>query len=385
MALTHLRYLQHVGNSRRAWSWLGLAVVVVALALDLRRNPWQVGIDFHTYLAAATVGLQHGWSQIYDQGLVAVAQKQLVPGQWAQPFLSPPTVAWLVTPLTALPYWTAFGIWAVFNFVVLAAALAWSALSAGINRWIFVVAALAPWWLMYAVKLGQVAPLVAAGVVVAWRLIREDRNVAAGIVLSVIFLKPNTAILVPVALLAAGRYRVMAAWLAAGGLIAVIAIVLLGPHGVSAYLDQLRAPLPRGADALTLKGALDASGFVAAALRLLVVGMVLATAFRLRSSPGIVVPIGVVGSMIVSPYLHGSDLVLLSAAAWMVWEERTAVTWRAALAAGWVVASPFLFYNGIFPTLNRWPLAEYGLLLALVVAAWRPLTSAADLRTRAPA
>jgi Glycosyltransferase family 87 len=385
LALTHLRYLQQVGNSRRAWSWLGLAVVVIALALDLTRNPWQVGIDFHTYLAAATVGLQQGWSNIYDQGLVAVAQRHLVPGQWAQPFLSPPTVAWLVTPLTVVPYWTAFDIWAVFNFAILGAALAWSGLSTGINRWILVVAALAPWWLMYAVKLGQVVPLVAAGVVVAWRLVREDRNVAAGVLLSVIFLKPNTTILVPVALLAAGRYRVLAAWLAAGGLLAVIAILVLGPHGVSGYVNQLRAPLPRGADALTLKGALDASGFVAAALRLLVVGMVLATAFRLRSSPGLVVPISVVGSMIVSPYLHGSDLCLLSVAAWMVWEERTAVPWRAALATGWVVASPFLFYNGIAPTLSRWPLAEYGLLLALVVAAWRPFTSTADLRTRAPA
>jgi len=41
--------------------------------------------------------------------------------------------------------------------------------------------------------------------VVAWRLMRDDKEIAAGVLLSVIFLKPNTAILVPVALLAAGR------------------------------------------------------------------------------------------------------------------------------------------------------------------------------------
>ncbi len=97
------------------------------------------------------------------------------------------------------------------------------------------------------------------------------------------------------------------------------------------------------------------------------------------------VPIGIVGSLIVSPYLHASDLCLLSAAAWMVWEERTAVAWRAPLAAGWVVASPFLFLTGIGLSLNRWPLIESVLLLAMVVAAWRPLTGTADLRTRAPA
>jgi hypothetical protein len=113
--------------------------------------------------------------------------------------------------------------------------------------------------------------------------------------------------------------------------------------------------------------------------------MVLATAYKLRGAPGLVVPIGIVGSLIVSPYLHASDLCLLSAAAWMVWEERTAMAWRTALAAGWVVASPFLFLTGMGPSLNRWPLIESVLLLAMVVAAWRPLTGTADLRTRAPA
>jgi hypothetical protein len=372
-------------NSRRAWLWLGLAVVVIALTLDLTHRPARVGIDFHTYLAAAAVGLQQGWSHIYDQALVAVEQKHLVPSQWSQPFLSPPTVAWLAAPLTAFPYWTAYTIWAVFTFLMFAAALAWSGVSAGVVRSIAVIGALSMWWVPYAMFLGQVVPLVAAGVVVAWRLLRKDRDLAAGLVLSVIFLKPNTAILVPVALLAAGRYRAFASWLGAGGVLAIIAFLVLGPHGVSGYVDQLRAPLPSGADALTLKGAIGATGVVAAVLRVVIVGMVLATAYRMRGSPSLVMPIGIVGSLIVSPYLHGSDLCLLAAAAWMVWEERATLPWRAALAAGWVMASPFLLLTRTGPALNRWPLIECLLLLALVVAAWRSLTSTADLRTRAPA
>jgi hypothetical protein len=372
-------------KSRRAWPWIGLVVVTVALILDLLHHPQHIGIDFHTYLAAATVGLQEGWSHVYDQSLVAAAQKQLVPGQFSQPFLSPPTAAWLAAPLTVFPYWTAFGIWAAFGFLALAAALAWSGVSSGTGRWIAVIGALTPWWVLHAVNLGQVVPLVAAGVVVAWRLMRDDKEIAAGVLLSAIFLKPNTAILVPVALLAAGRFRVFAAWLAAGAVLAVIAFLVLGPHGVSGYADQLRSPLPAGADALTLKGAAGATGVVAAVLRVLIVGVVVATAFRLRTSPALVVPIAIVGSLIVSPYLHASDLCLLSAAAWMVWEERIGVAWHVALAVGWVVASPFLFLAGFSPGLNRWPLIEAALLLGLVVAAWRPLTSAADLRTRAPA
>ncbi len=374
-----------MGNSRRLWPWIGLAVVTVALVLDLLHHPQHVGIDFHTYLAAATVGLQQGWSHIYDQTLVAAAQEHLVPGQRAQPFLSPPFVAWMAAPLTVFPYWTAFVVWAALSFFAFAAALAWSGVSAGTGRWIAVIGALTPWWVLHAVNLGQVVPFVAAGVVLAWRLMREDKEIATGVLLSTIFLKPNTAILVPVVLLAAGRYRVFAAWLAAGAVLVVIALLVLGPEGLSGYLNQLRSPLPSGADSLTLKGAIGATGVLAAALRLLFVAIAVATAFRLRATPGLVLPIGIVGSLIVSPYLHASDLCLLSAAAWMVWEERAVLAWRATLAAGWVVASPFLFLTGFGPGLNRWPLIETALLLALVVAAWRPLTTTADLRTRAPA
>jgi hypothetical protein len=372
-------------KSRRIWSGLGLGVVTVALAIDIAHRPERMGIDFHTYLAAATVGLQQGWSHIYDQALVAAAQKQLDPHDWSQPFLSPPTVAWLVVPLTLFSYWVAYSVWAVFTFIVLAGALVWSGVSTGISRWIVVVAALAPWWVIHAVNLGQVVPLVAAGVVVGWRLLRDDRDVAAGIVLSVIFLKPNTAILVPFALLVAGRYRAFVSWLAVGGAVALIAVLLLGVHGTSAYVNELRAPLPSGADALTLHGAMELSGVVALAVRLLIVGAVLATAFKLRGSSGMVFPLAIVGSLLTSPYLHASDLCLLAAAAWIVWEERPDTAWRVALPAAWVLASPFLWLTTHSPGLNRWPWIELIFLAALGLMAWRPLTGPADLRTRAPA
>jgi hypothetical protein len=55
------------------------------------------------------------------------------------------------------------------------------------------------------------------------------------------------------------------------------------------------------------------------------------------------------------------------------------------MAAGWLLASPFLDIFGLTPKLNQWPLLEFILLGALIVVAWRPLTGRADLRTRAPA
>ncbi|GAC1470385.1 MAG: hypothetical protein PVS2B1_07090 [Candidatus Dormibacteraceae bacterium] len=377
--------------SQRTWMRAGLAVTGVALVLSAWYHPMHLGggfsIDFHTYLAAARVGLQAGWAHLYDQALIAIEQDRLVPTLWSQPYLSPPGVAWLVAPLTPLPYWVAYGLWALLTFAAFATALAWAGVSTGISRWIAVLGALAPWWVLHAVSVGQVVPLVAAGVVVTWRLLREKKDIAAGVVLASVLLKPNTAFLAPFALLIAGRYRAFAAWVGACAVVGLIAVLTMGVDGVSAYVQQLLEPLPKGADSLTFKGALGVTGAAATVLRVVVVGIALAAAFKFRSSPGLALAAGIVGTLIVAPYLHGSDLCLLSAAAWIVWEERTSLAWRIPLAAGWIAGSPYLLLVGLGPSLNRFPLMEYALLIALLVFAWKPsgLTGTADLRTRAPA
>ena len=353
------------------------------LDLVIRHDP--ISVDFHTYVAAGQVGLERGWSHIYDQAVVGVKQRELSPGLRVQPFLSPPTVALLVSPLGAIRYQTAYFVWAGFLFLCLAAALLWASVSRGWARWIAVVGALAPWWVMHAINVGQVVPLVAAGTVVAWRFTRERRDLLAGLALVVVLLKPNTAILVPFALMCAWRWRILAAWLGAATLILLVVLITVGPDGMSAYMAQLSGRLPRGADNLTLHGAFGATGVFAAGLRVLIVGAVFAGSYRLRQSPGLVIPLAVVGSLMIAPYLHGSDLCMLAAAGWMAWEERPAVAWRAPLALAWVLASPYLYLRGASPPLRQWPWLELAFLLAIVLTAWRPLTAWADSRRRAPA
>jgi alpha-1,2-mannosyltransferase len=375
----------NVAADRRAWLALAFVVVAVALVLDvlIRHDP--TSVDFHTYMAAGQVGAEKGWSHVYDQAMVATEQKELAPGLVAQPFLSPPTVAYLTAPLAALPYDIAYMVWAVILFAVFAGALAWAGVSKGWSRWIAVVGALGPWWVMHAINVGQVVPLVAAGMVITWRLVRDRRDVLAGVALGALLLKPNTAILVPFALLFATRVRTFATWVGVSAAVLIVILLTVGTSGMSEYMTQLRGPLPKGTDDLTLHGALAATGMLAAGLRVLIIGAVLAASFKLRSSPGLVVPLAIIASLVVSPYLHASDLCMLAAAGWMVWEERPALAWRIPLAAIWVVASPFIFDTGYGPHLRQWPWFELALLLGLLIAAWRPLTAWADSRRRAPA
>jgi hypothetical protein len=370
---------------RRYWLALALGVVAFALALDvlIRHDP--ISVDFHTYLAASQVGLERGWSQVYDQSTVISEQYELAPGQRLQPFLSPPTVAFATAPLTVLPYGAAYVTWAVFCFAAFAASMAWSGTSKGLSRWIAVAGALAPWWVMHSVNVGQVVPLVAAGTVVAWKLLRDKRDILAGLALLAILLKPNTAILVPFAVLAAGRLRAFASWLVGAAVIAAVVLLTFGTEGIAAYITQLRGPLPTGADDLTLHGVLGATGAFALALRALIFGAVLAASYKLRDEPGLVMPLAIVGSLVIAPYLHASDLCMLAGAGFMVWETRAVVSWRALLAGGWLLSSPFLYLEGYGPHLKQWPWFEFALLAAFVIAAWRPLTSWADSRRRAPA
>jgi hypothetical protein len=357
---------------------------VLALALDfwhLLQIPEYVGIDFHAYEAAAGVGQQRGWDHIYDQGLVVAAERQLVPHQPTLRFISPPPEAWLATGLTALPYWLAYGVWAALMLGALAFALAWSTSYRGPTRLVAVGVAIVPWWVLHALYVGQVVPLVAASVLIAWRLVREERDVAAGIVLSLVVLKPQTAAIAPLALLAAGRYRVFAVWVAAAATVAGTSLLTLGPHGVAEYMTSLNHP-PISAYELTLGNALHATGATVAVSGAVIVGAAMVAAYRVRSTPGIAIAVGVLASLLAAPYLYENDLCLLGAAGWILWEERPTPFLRASLVTIWMLATPHLVVAGLGPTLGQWPLVELALFVALVAVTWQGGHAARALRAR---
>ena len=390
----------HLGrdvNSVRRFVLPGVgAAIVPALALDVYHRPALIGIDFHTYAAAAMVGAQAGWSRIYDQGIVAVAQKALVPNERTQPFLSPPPVAWIVAPFRALPYAVAFDLWVVLMLGAIIFALAWSSTYRGSARVAAVGVALIPWWIWQAIMVGQVVPLVAVSLLLAWRFLREDRDVAAGLILALILLKPNTAIVAPFALLASGRLRTFGSWLIPSAAIVAASVLALGPHGIASYTSGL-THLPSGANNLTLSGTFDLAGVAATAVRIVIIATALVTAYRLRTYPGLVLASGAIASLTVAPYLHASDLCVLVAAGWMIWHELREPFMRALITVGVVLSTPLYVVATIGLPVNRWLVFELLLLITLGVMAWLPavqfagdgerglLTGTADFGKQAPA
>src|SRR5215470_1774465 len=119
-----------MSDSRR-WANLGIAAGGVTATLfalfDLYQ--WIAAFasdrfhnDFTFYFAAARIGVEHGWSSIYDLALQQTQLNTMGSGitiaQLAR-YISPPPVAWLALPLTALPFPIAYWTWSVLLLAAL--------------------------------------------------------------------------------------------------------------------------------------------------------------------------------------------------------------------------------------------------------------------------
>ena len=270
--------------------------------------------DFTFYYAAAQIGWRHGWSSIYDLALQQAELNAMGSGitiaELAR-YISPPPVAWLALPLTALPYPVAYWIWSVLLLVALGLTWLWASPGAGRARVIFLLAAIGWLPVIYGLQLGQPGLLVAAGVAGSYALMRANRKVWAGVALGALALKPQLAFLLPLALLAARENRAFAGSVITLGALALLSAIALGPSGVSTYFDRLNfaSAVPVNRD-LTL-GVRSVEIFIAAWTILI--------ANRLRHR-GVAWVYGcaLVGGMLATPYAHLDDLAILGLAAWLV-------------------------------------------------------------------
>lgn len=310
--------------------WLAAYLVVLVIWLIGLYLPLYFGafpqpidsLDFSYYYAAAHIGVEHGWSHIYDLGLQQQVFYQLHPAadvfDWRRYFVSPPPVAWLVAPLTVLPLVPAFWIFAGLSAVAFAATGWLVAAGHGIGKVALFLTAACVYPVLIAIQTGQVTPLIAAATVLGWWLAMRGRDVLAGLVLVALVLKPQVAILVPVALLIAGRRRLFAAWLAGAVVLTLASVASLGGQG----LEQLRADLSleqgQAANlAWTLAG-LFGAGPVPVGLGLVggMIALALAYVYRRRALEMVIVA-AILGTLLAAPYHNPSDFAILAPAAWL--------------------------------------------------------------------
>jgi alpha-1,2-mannosyltransferase len=351
-------------------------LVLVTTPLWFNTFPRQsLPADFQLYFSAARIGLEHGWSHIYDFGLQRTEFFRVHPATDtfdAQTlFVSAPPMAWLIAPLAAtVPYPVAYWVFAGLLAAAFAVTAWWVTPGSWVAKAAVVLAGATTYPVLICIHMGQVALLVGVAVVAAWALLRRGHQVAAGLALSVIFLKPQVAYLVPIALLAWGAWRAVAVSAGVAAVLTAISVLSLGGAGVAELTHLLSIENQNLDNQIWTPAILTGPGVPAYAIEAVAAVVALAVAFlsRRRRDPGTAIGAGLVGSLLAAPYHHGADAFCLVAAflialnqkpsrllaAWMAFgaaaallEPPTGPLPLLIFAAGWLLLLLFEEINGL--------------------------------------
>ena len=363
-----------MAGSRRTNLLIGGAAAAAGVAAAYNLYIWfsaYFSDPFHNdltfYYAAAQLGLTHGWSHLYDlklqQDQLTALGSQIHIAQLAR-YVSPPPLAWLVVPLTAVPFNVAYWVWS--GLLVAALVFTWkvAAPGGGRARVIYLVAAVGWLPLIYGLYLSQPVLLVAAAVAACYALLQRDRQVLAGVVLGLLVLKPQLAILVPPALLVSGRWRAFGAAAITLGALALLSALALGPHGISDYEQRLAFATTVPENQAQTLAAWIHNLPVTRAVQVTIDLWTLALIYRLRAcGPGRIISIALVGGLAASPYAHWDDMAMIGLAGWLFLREAHS-RWAPFYIAALVVAAELFPFFGAGPVLAG-ELIALGLMSAI--------------------
>jgi hypothetical protein len=340
-----------------------ISLLVLMIGLVLAAAGKTLGYDYTCYEGAARHLLDG--KPIYDNAFsISVGT---CPGTYTYP---PPfavaLVPWLVFGGAAA------GMWCVAMAACFLGGVALLPVRPDV-RWVVVIVAALDWPLLYAVKLGQVEPLLFLGFAAAWRFLDRPGVVGAATAIgALIKVQPG---LMGLWALATRRYRAAAVAIVSALVVAGAATVFTGLGAWRTYFDLVRAlggtystPHNFAPGAVAhLAGASDAVAAVVQWGSVAVAVAGLLAAYR-WASPVASLQVTIVASQLLSsPLRDHYAVLLLLPVAWLVSRGRT---WAALIPAlGWIA----LFATGDSPSwlvVASIPLTFFGVLGLLLVEAY---------------
>jgi len=218
-----------------------VAVVVVwigTVAVVLMRQPIPGG-DFMVFYSFGELGLRGEWARQYDWASFHALQVSLVPQstEYTYPPTYPPLVPALYVPFAMLPFAAAVAAWLVsstglYICLVAIASQAWREAS----RLHLILASLVfpPFVAHQALGQSTIWPLI--GFVGGWWALSRGRPLLAGIVFSLVAIKPHLGIALAIVVLATRSWRVIAGIGLGGGAQALLTLTICGPEAIAAYV-----------------------------------------------------------------------------------------------------------------------------------------------------
>ncbi|ABF07541.1 glycosyl transferase family 87 [Cupriavidus metallidurans] len=340
------------------------------------------GGDFVVFWSTAKLALSSGAAAPYDLGALRHVELSAVPGlaigDGVLPWLYPPMSLWFVLPFGLLPYGLA-------TFVFLVGGVAWFAwaLCRTLSWRDARLAAVAFPGIVVVLATGQNSLWLAGCAGLALTCLRS-RPLLAGVLLGVVAMKPQLALMVPVALLCARAWRALGAMVFTTLVLTVASLLVFGSEPFAAFLRNAamaRESVEQGSALMARMPTVFASiklisgglllpyaihGLVAAAaLASVVYAWSRPCSFALRAA------VLVVAGLLVPAYLYDYDLVFLGLAiAWLGAHGHRA-GWlrgeRELLVLLWLMP---LWSHVTGPEIGFQPL-PLGLMLALALGVWR--------------
>ncbi|WP_175846049.1 glycosyltransferase family 87 protein [Burkholderia arboris] len=298
---------------------LFIGIYLIRVFLSNNGAPEPLSPDFSPVWSAAWLAAHgHGADAWHFPALFAV-QKLAIPtmtlADGTLPWLYPPTMLLLVLPLGWLPYTLALVLWLAITYALFAATI-----RATVQRDAAWLCALAFPGAFLTVIAGQTS-LFTATLAGLGLLALNRRPVVAGICFGLLTMKPQLAVLFPLALLCAGQWRALAAWAATLAVSSVLATLAFGlapwvtfMHviaNVYAIVGTGHAKLARMPTVFALATMAGWPALVARSLQLLsaaAAAIAVVYAWRGACSYALRAATLVCACLLVSPYLYDYDL-----------------------------------------------------------------------------
>jgi hypothetical protein len=328
------------------------------------------GVDFVSFWAAGRMAADGLPADAYNVALHRALELTAGKLGGLQPFPYPPPFLLVVLPFGFAPFWLAFDLWVASTAII----------------YFLAFRRIAPWPYTFAYPttltnalVGQNGLLTSAIFALGYTHL-ERKPLIGGAVLGLLVIKPQLALLVPIALLAGGYLRSLAAAAASALALIILAYLAFGEETYRAFfaiahqqaaLMTGRIPWPKVASVF---GILRFAG-VPAVAALAVHGAVAAgaacatwTAWRRKFSTR--VEIVAAASLLVSPYLFNHDsLLMMIPIGWLIVHRRRPFI----IALLWALS--LLAVTAIGP--NETPLAAIVAIVVMWSEAVRPETNEA--------
>lgn len=304
------------------------ALIVILSCVEFVRNIADpTGRDFISFWGAARFTLEGTPALAYDSAALHALQIKAAAFEpnTGMPFPYAPALLLLVLPFGALPFPVAMALWSLGTLSVFALVVRRFAPQ---SQWLAV--AFPPVFAIAAI--GQNGFVTAALFLGGLFQLSRDKKFAAGLVLGCLIIKPQLALMLPVAMLAGREWRVIWGAVVSTTAVLLIGIVVFGPSVSMAWLHQMPLYVEIAQDGLvgwhklvSVYAAGRQAGLsesVAFALHCATAGVAafyMARVWRSEAQPAAKAAVLGAATMLASPYLYIYDaLVLIPTFLWLV-------------------------------------------------------------------